>query len=126
MSTSNNIILFPVKSSRPPPLTMEQVEENLDLVRQVHIQETLELVVPKLFESFSMAGFGGDDDSNEYLKDGAMVVEAARSFLCKASGLDHPLQLIAENMFEQIDEEGNLEVSDKVKIIITPNNEGKS
>lgn len=125
MATSNNVIQFPGKSSRHPPQTLEEVEENLDLVRQVHIQETLELVVPKLFESFSMAGFGGDDESNEYLKHGAMVVEAARSFLCKVSGMSHPLQLIAENMFEQIDDEGNLEVSDKVKIIITPN-EGKS
>ena len=125
MAASNNIITFPGKTSRPPPLTLEQVEENLDLVRQIHIQETLELVVPKLFESFSVAGFGADDESNEYLKDGAMVVEAARSFLCKVSGVHHPLQLIAENMFEQIDDEGNLEVSDKVKIIITPN-EGKS
>lgn len=125
MATSNNVILFPGKSNRPPPITLEQVEENLDLVRQIHIQETLELVVPKLFENFSMAGFGTDDESMEYLKDGAMVVEAARSFLCKVSGMHHPLQLIAENMFEQIDAEGNLEVSDKVKIIITPN-EGKS
>lgn len=125
MDTSNNVILFPLKSSRPPPLTMEQVEENLDLVRQVHIQETLELVMPKVFESFSMAGFGTEDESMDCLKHGAMIVESARSFLCKLSGLSHPLQLIAENMFEQVDDEGNLEVSDKVKIIITPN-EGKS
>lgn len=125
MGTSNNIIQFPGKNSRPPPLTLEQVEENLDLVRQIHIQETLELVMPKLFESLSMAGFAADDESNEYLKHGAMIVESARSFLCKLSGLSHPLQLIAENMFEQVDDEGNLEVSDKVKIIITPN-EGKS
>lgn len=125
MAISNNVIQFPGKSTRHPPLTLEEVEENLDLVRQIHIQETLELVVPKLFESFSVAGFGGEDESDEYLKHGAMVVEAARSFLCKVSGIHHPLQLIAENMFEQIDDEGNLEVSDKVKIIITPN-EGKS
>lgn len=125
MASSNNIIQFPGKSKMAPPMTLEQVEENMDLIRQVHIQETLELVVPKLFENFSMAGFGTDDESMEYLKDGAMVVEAARSFLCKVSGMSHPLQLIAENMFEQVDAEGNLEVSDKVKIIITPN-EGKS
>ena len=125
MASSNNIIQFPGKSKMGPPMTLEQVEENMDLIRQVHIQETLELVVPKLFENFSMAGFGTDDESTEFLKDGAMVVEAARSFLCKVSGMSHPLQLIAENMFEQVDAEGNLEVSDKVKIIITPN-EGKS
>ena len=125
MDIANNVIQFPLRNSRAP-ITIEQVDENLDLVRQIHIQETLELVIPKLFESFSVAGFvTEDEDCNEFLKHGAMIVEAARSFLCKASGIDHPIQLIAENMFEQVDGEGTLEVSDKVKIIITPT-EGKS
>lgn len=124
MDLANNVIKFPLHNSRAP-ITIEQVDENLDLIRQIHIQETLELVVPKMFESFSVAGFMTDDEeAPEFLKHGAMVVEAARSFLCKVSGIDHPLQLIAENMFEQVDGEGTLEISDKVKIIITPN-EGK-
>lgn len=124
MDIANNIIQFPIRNSRAP-ITIEQVDENLELVRQIHIQETLELVIPKLFESFSVAGFSADEESNEFLKHGAMVVEAARSFLCKVSGIEHPIQLIAENMFEQVDSDGTLEVSDKVKIIITPT-EGKS
>jgi hypothetical protein len=125
MDAANNVILFPGKNLRGPQ-TLEEVVDNLDMVRQVHIQETLELVVPKLFESFSVAGFAPDEeDENDFLKHGAMVVEAARSFLCKVSGMPHPLQLIAENLFEQVDDEGNLEISDKVKIVITPK-EGKS
>lgn len=125
MDIANNVIIFPGKNLRGPQ-SIEEVADNLDMVRQVHIQETLELVIPKLFESFNVAGFNaGDEDENNFLKHGAMVVEAARSFLCKISDLEHPLQLIAENLFEQVDDEGNLEVSDKVKIIITPN-DGKS
>jgi hypothetical protein len=125
MDTANNIILFPGKNLRGPQ-TIEEVADNMDMVRQVHIQEALEVVMPRLFESFSVAGFQPDEDEEEkYMKHGAMIVEAARSFLCKVSGLSHPLQLIAENLFEQVDEEGNLEVSDKVKIVITPK-EGKS
>jgi hypothetical protein len=125
MDTANNIIVFPGKNVRGPQ-TIEEVVDNLDMVRQVHIQETLELVVPRLFESFSVAGFQPDeDDEIQYMKHGAMIVEAARSFLCKVSGLPHPLQIIAENLFDQVDEDGNLEVSDKVKIVITPK-EGKS
>jgi hypothetical protein len=127
MDAANNVIMFPVKNSNPRgPQTIEEVADNLDMVRQLHIQETLELVVPKLFENFSVAGFSPEDeDSLEFIKDGAMIVEAARSFLCKISGISHPLQLIAENMFEQTDEDGSLEVSDKIKIVITPT-EGKS
>lgn len=121
-AVANNIIMFPVKNQNPHgPQTIEEVADKLYAVRQVHIQETLELVVPKLFENFSIAGFSpDDDDSFLFLKDGAMIVEAARSFLCKISGISHPLQLIAENMFEQTDDEGNLEISDKIKIVITP------
>lgn len=124
MDAANNVIMFPIKNNRGPQ-TIEEVADSLDMVRQLHIQETLELVVPKLFENFSVAGFSPDEDSLEFIKDGAMIVEAARSFLCKISGIPHPLQLISENLFEQVDDEGNLEVSDKVKIVITPN-EGKS
>jgi hypothetical protein len=125
MDAANNIIVFPGKNVRGPQ-TIEEVSDNLDMVRQVYIQETLELVVPRLFESFSVAGFQPDeDDEIQYMKHGAMIVEAARSFLCKVSGLPHPLQIIAENLFDQVDEDGNLEVSDKVKIVITPK-EGKS
>lgn len=125
MEAANNVIMFPGKNLRGPQ-TIEEVADSMDMVRQVHIQEALEVVMPRLFESFSIAGFQPDEeDEIQYMKHGAMIVEAARSFLCKVSGLPHPLQLIAENLFEQIDEEGNLEVSDKVKIVITPN-EGKS
>ena len=125
MDAANNVIMFPGKNARGPQ-TLEEVVDSLDMVRQVHIQETLELVVPKIFENFAMAGFSPDEeDEIEFLKHGAMVVEAARSFLCKISGMTHPLQLIAENLFEQVDEDGNLEVSSKVKIVITPT-EGKS
>ncbi len=121
MDAANNIILFPNKSLRLPQ-TIEEVADNMDLVRQLHIQETLELIVPKLFDSISTAGFNPEDeDEHALLKHGAMVVEATRSFLCKVSGIEHPLQIIAENLFEQVDSEGNLEVSDKVKIVITPN-----
>lgn len=121
MYNANNVIIFPQKNNRLPQ-TMEEVEDRMDTVRQVHIQEALELVVPQLFDNISIAGFNPDDEEEKtLLKDGALIVEATRSFLCKISGIDHPLQIIAENLFEQVDSEGNLQVSDKVKIVITPN-----
>ena len=127
---SDNVIPFPRKvpaslGSVPPPQSIEEVEETVDVVRQVHIQQTLEQVIPMLFDNFSLAGFQPIDEMT-FLKDGALIVEASRSFLNKIYGMSHPLQLIADNLFEQIDSEGNLEVSDKVKIIITPTSQEKS
>jgi hypothetical protein len=78
--------------------------------------------VPSLFDQLNIAGFLPDEDDEEILKHSAMVVESIRSLLCMVRGINHPLQLIADNLFVQTDD--GLAVSDKVKIIITPK-EGK-
>ena len=127
---SDNVIPFPRKTKTTlgvvtPPQSMEEVVETVDIVRQAHIQQTLEQVIPMLFDNFALAGFQPTDEM-AFLKDAALIVEASRSFLNKIYGANHPLQLIADNLFEQIDSEGNLEVSEKVKIIITPTAQEKS
>ena len=123
MDFTDNIIPFPKKnhnfSGSSTPQSIDEVEETVDLVRQVHIQQTLEQVIPMLFDNLSLAGFQPANEM-DFLKDGALIVEAARSFLNKTYAISHPLQLIAENLFEQTDSDGNLEVSDKIKIVITP------
>jgi hypothetical protein len=126
MDSTDNVIPFPRKnqnlSTMPAPQSINEVEETVDVVRQVHIQQALEQVIPMLFDNLSLAGFQPSNEM-DFLKDGALIVEAARSFLNKTYGMSHPLQIIAENLFEQVDSDGNLEVSDKVKIIITPTQE---
>jgi hypothetical protein len=122
----DNVIPFPRKRQSPlgemAPQSMEEVEDTVDVVRQAHIQQTLEQVIPMMFDNLALAGFQPSDEM-VFLKDGALIVEAARSFLNKVYGMSHPLQIIADNLFVQLDSEGNLEVSDKVKIIITPTEE---
>ena len=118
---ANNIIQFPNKGVERQigPQSLEDVIDSVEIVRQAHIQESLETIVPMLFDKLSLVGFQPDNEM-EYIKDGALIVEAIRSFLSKIYGMNHPLQMIAEHLFEQVDDEGNLEVSDKVKLIITP------
>jgi hypothetical protein len=122
----DNVIPFPRKRQSPlgemAPQSMEEVEETVDVVRQAHIQQALEQIIPMMFDNLALAGFQPADEM-AFLKDGALIVEAARSFLNKIYGMSHPLQIIADNLFVQLDSEGNLEVSDKVKIIITPTEE---
>jgi hypothetical protein len=123
METANNIIRFPRPFKVDPsilsaPQSIEEVEDSVEVIRHVHIQQTLEQIVPMLFDNLSLAGFQPSDELL-FLKDGALVVEAIRSFMSKLYGMDHPLQIVAENLFEQIDSDGNLEVSENVKIVIT-------
>ena len=123
---TDNVIPFPRKRQSPlgdmEPQSIEEVEDTVDVIRQAHIQQTLEQVIPMMFDNLALAGFQPIDEM-VFLKDGALIVEAARSFLNKVYGMSHSLQIIADNLFVQIDGEGNLEVSDKVKIIISPTEE---
>jgi hypothetical protein len=123
MTQANNVVLFPTRNNKyNGPQTIEEVDESMDMVKQFHIQETIETIIPSLFDQLHVAGFQPDEDDDDILKHSAMVVESIRSLLCMLKGIDHPLQLIADNLFIQTSD--GLAVSDKVKIIITPK-EGK-
>ena len=123
MTQANNIVLFPTRNNKyNGPQTIEEVDESMDMVKQFHIQETIETIIPSLFDQLHVAGFQPDEDDDDILKHSAMVVESIRSLLCMLKGIDHPLQMIADNLFIQTSD--GLAVSDKVKIIITPK-EGK-
>lgn len=125
-NVANNIIMFPRPNRQIngliPPSTIEEVEDSVVTMKQIHVQEALEHVVPKLFENLAILGFLPDDETI-FIKDGALIVESVRAFLLKLYDIDHPLQIISENIFIESDETGGLEVSDRVKIVITPNDE---
>lgn len=117
---ANNVILFPQKNDSRyiMPQTIEEVIGNMSDIRDVHIQESLETVVPMLFDKLSLAGFDLDDENLELAKYGALVVESIRSFLCQSYSIDHPLQIIANNLFV-VDSDGNLSLSENLKITIS-------
>lgn len=125
-NVANNIIMFPRPNRQIngliPPSTIEEVEDSVVTMKQIHVQEALEHVVPKLFENLAILGFLPDDETI-FIKDGALIVESVRAFLLKLYDIEHPLQIISENIFIESDETGGLEVSDRVKIVITPNDE---
>ena len=120
---SNNIIVFPKPNKRFDShiSTMEDVEESIEMVKYFHIQETLENSIPRLFDAFVVSGFDPEDNI-EMVKHGAFVVEACRSYLSKIRDLYHPLQVVAENIFDE-DEEGEIQVSETKKILIVEKEE---
>lgn len=106
---SNNIIAFPRSYSGPPKeeITVENISRSLDSMKQYHMQETLTNIIPMIFTHLDISGFTLDDDlkDDETLKDGALIVEAIRSFMCKYYGIYHPFQKLAETVFESDNEE---------------------
>lgn len=118
---ANNVITFPSRNNKQSinPKTIEEISANMEMIRQVHIQETIETIAPKLFEQISIAGFALDEDGEDELeiKIGAFIVESMRCLLLKHYGMDHPFHTIAENIFVY-DSEDTLTINKKFSILI--------
>ena len=116
--SSNNVVAFPkTKIPSNMPTTIEEIEDNMDMIRQIHIQETIETVMPILFDQLSIAGFQPEHEDDD-TKEAAFIVEAVRSLLCKVYSVSHPFQIISENIFAER-EDGNLEIAENIKITIS-------
>jgi hypothetical protein len=119
----DNIIKFPgnPKSKITQHLSEEEICDNIENLRFIHIQESIDAVLPMLFNSLSVLGFYPNIDSDPSLyKDGCLIVESIRSFLLKCYSLGHPLQIISTSFFDE-DDEGNLKLTDNLSIIINKN-----
>lgn len=118
-TANNNVIYFPqnkiVRNNKN--INDEIVDNNMLFIKMNHINETLSMILPLIFNNIELAGFSltqnneSDDDIN--IKDGTLIVEAVRSLLCKYYGLYHPFQEIANNVF---DEENDYEILPQVNI----------
>jgi hypothetical protein len=100
----DNVIPFPKNNKQQNVINLDEINEKMIDVKNHHINDTLEVVIPMLFSYLETAGFNfvesDDEEENDpNLKDGAFVVEAVRSLLSKYYGLNHPFQQISENIF---------------------------
>lgn len=113
-NNSNNVIQFPVINNNI--VNHEDIDNNMLLIKLNHINETLSVVLPLIFNNLELAGFQLDpsvESENINIKDGTLIVESIRSLLCKYYGLYHPFQDIAENIF--MDDE-DLTIVDNINI----------
>jgi hypothetical protein len=120
---ANNIIKFPkskiMQKGADAPVNMEEIKNNIDIVKQTHIQETISLIAPMLFQQLSLAGFEliEEDDDAESIKDSAFLIESIRSILFKYYGMDHPFQKISQNVFN-VEENGLLSITDTLDLVL--------
>lgn len=123
----SNVIQFPdrgnVKNNTNVELLQEEVKERMFSVKMEHIHETLSTVVPNLFNTLEVAGFSPTDndiDTNVFIKDGLLIIESLKSILYKHYNIPHPMQEIANSVFEQINED-EYDLVKKLEIDFTPN-----
>ena len=121
----DNVVPFPNSKKQNSVPEVEEIFEKMIDVKNLHINETLETVIPMLFAYLETAGFAftdseEEDDENDLdpnLKDGAFVVESIRSLLSKYYNLKHPFQQISENVFvEDLVNEGMFRLVNNLNI----------
>jgi hypothetical protein len=109
----SNVIQFPGINRNPPVLQKEKIATDVSTVKFNHIHETLQILIPKLFNDISLAGFDvvpEEEDDSENIKDSAMIVESIRSLLCKYYDIKHPIQEISDSFFIE-GEDGTITVT---------------
>lgn len=120
--TSNNVVSFPKGKGVSKDITLDDIQHNMDMMRHYHIQETIQNLIPMIFNQLDIAGFGLiEDDVDHDIKDGAFIVEALRSLMLKHYDMHHPFQQVAEAIFiPHPKEEGAFKIVDKLELELQP------
>lgn len=115
---SDNILKFPRAYNGPEVSSAAEVEKNTKLMKHYHIQETISVLAPMIFNQLEIAGFELKDENEDDIKHGALIVEALRSIMCFSYGIDHPFQKISEQVFipEEDGEFGQFKMAEKLDI----------
>ena len=95
----SNIVQFPKEKRGSPPQSMDEVHDNLENVRHVHVDETMAIIAEVIFDNLSLSGFNFTPEDETYVKDVALAFEAITSMLYKYHSMDYPLQIVADQLF---------------------------
>lgn len=102
---TNNVIQFPKLKRNTPPLSIEELNKNIEETRKEHVEYVIDETMSFAFQRAYDEGFDlGEDDC---FKVTAMLVEAYRAALYKSVGIYHPLHDFADTAFAITDDEGN-------------------
>jgi hypothetical protein len=108
---ANNVVQFPQKQGHFPEISIELIQANKNVVREIHIEETMELVMPMLFDNINLMGFNFSKKV-DLAKDINLVFESVNSLLRKYYQMEHGLQDVADQFFilpKEMVEEDNKE-----------------
>lgn len=106
--SSNNVLQFPnmytFNDDDPIPPSVEEVAARILSLKQNHITETSSFIIGSVIENLYVSGFDFNfAGSDKCVKEIALVSEALKSLLYKHYNISHPLQNIADELFETSD-----------------------
>lgn len=106
----NNVLVFPKKYKNREtgvPQNRDEVYSNILKNKQAAIEVAVDHGMTALISSLNMAGYSVQNDY-----DIGLAIEVVRSMVMRQSGLEHPLQQMADTSVYIIDEEGRKIKSD--------------
>lgn len=97
---NDNVIQFPKNKPPNTPPSVEEIYTNLNVLKQLHVDETMYLVSSMLLEQLAIAGFDYSDNNEQFAaKETVFFLEALQALLMKKYDLEHPFHQIAEKLF---------------------------
>lgn len=94
-----NVIQFPKPKRGAPPQNLEEIQSEIEMSRQIHIDDTLSGMSEIILTSLELNGFMLELDNPKYSKEVAMVFESIRSLLYKYYDMDYPFHALSERIF---------------------------
>jgi hypothetical protein len=95
----SNIVQFPKEKRGSPPQSLDEVHDNLENIRHIHVDETVGIIAEVIFDHLSLSGFNFTPEDESYVKDVALAFEAITSMLYKYHSMQYPLQIVADELF---------------------------
>lgn len=122
---ANNVITFPKEYHGPRVngLSANDINDNINMMKTYHIEETIYNLAPIIFNHLEISGFNLVNDDDEFaVKDGALILESIKSLLSKHYEIYHPFQNLAEAVFiESGDDSNSLKIVENLNIEMTEN-----
>ena len=116
---SNNVIAFPKFRNSTTPPSVEEIYTNLNVLKQLHVDETMYLVSTMLLEQLAIAGFDySAEDEGFAAKETIFFLEALQALLMKKYDLTHPFHEIANKLFMTNDDK-TINMREDIKEVIS-------
>lgn len=97
---SNNVITFPKSRTSQSPQSIEEIYTNLDVLKRLHVDETMLLVSSMMLEQLAIVGFDYQSEDEDFAaKETVFFLEALQALLMKKYNMEHPFHEIAEKIF---------------------------
>lgn len=95
---TDNVVLFPGLKRESPPQTVEEIVDRVTQTRKDHVEGVLHDLIPEFMHLFGSYGLDINSDNN--IKDVAMIVESIKAMIMRQYNLPHQFHEMVDSIFD--------------------------